>query len=163
MKFKIRRVTLEDEQAILKIFNYFVENSFAAYTEHAEGSAFFKKLWGISSGYPFYLAEGQDGRPIGFALIHPYYGMNVFRKTARITYFILPEYTRSGLGKIFLDKLTQDARELGIENILASISSLNEQSINFHKKHGFIECGRFKSIGEKWDQVFDEIWMQLEL
>lgn len=161
MKFKLRKAALEDEKAVLEIFNYFVENSYAAYTEHPENSAFFKRLWDISSGYPFYIAENQDGRAIGFALMHPYYGIGVFRKAARITYFILPEFTHKGLGKMFLDRLIYDARELGLENILASVSSLNEQSLDFHRKYGFTECGRFKEIGIKWGQKFDEVWFQL--
>lgn len=160
---KIRPATLEDEKPILTVFNYFVENSFSAYTEFQEGPEFFKRLWDISRGYPFYVAENDEGGIVGFALMHPYYGIGVFRHTARITYFILPQFTRQGLGKRFLDKLVRDAEELKIEYILASISSRNVQSINFHKKCGFIECGRFKGIGRKWGKQFDEIWMQLSV
>lgn len=56
-----------------------------------------------------------------------------------------------------------EGKELGISNLLANISSLNEGSINFHKKHGFRECGRFKNIGRKFEKDFDVIWMQLYL
>jgi L-amino acid N-acyltransferase YncA len=160
MEFKIRAATINDEKAILGIFNYYAENSFAAYSEAPEGPGFFKRLWQIAAGYPFYIAENTDGKAVGFALMHAYYGIPVFRRAARITYFILPEYTNNGLGKIFLDKLTEDAREIGIDNILASISSRNEQSLQFHLKRGFVECGRFEKVGQKWGEDFDEVWMQ---
>jgi L-amino acid N-acyltransferase YncA len=158
--FKIRTATFGDEKAILAIFNHYAESSFAAYSEAPEGPAFFKRLWQIAAGYPFYVAENRDGKIVGFALLHAYYGIPVFKRAARITYFIMPEYTHQGLGKIFLDKLIQDARDMGIDNILASISSRNEQSLKFHIKNGFSECGRFKKVGKKWDQDFDEVWMQ---
>jgi phosphinothricin acetyltransferase len=53
-----------------------------------------------------------------------------------------------------------EAKTMGIRIFLASISSLNEQSIQFHLKHGFVECGRFKGIGKKHGRTFDMIWMQ---
>jgi len=49
---------------------------------------------------------------------------------------------------------------LKIKTLLASISSRNKESIAFHKKHGFIECGRFKDIGRKRGKPFDVVWMQ---
>lgn len=160
MQFNIRDARFSDEGVILDIFNYFTENSYAAYTENPERSAFFKRLWQVSEGYPFYVAENSAGEIIGFALLHAYYQLPVFRRAARITYFIKTEYTRQGLGTMFLDKLIRDARELGIDNILASISSLNDQSLQFHLKHGFAECGRFLKAGRKWGRDFDEVWMQ---
>ena len=38
---------------------------------------------------------------------------------------------------------------------MASISSMNEASIAFHRKNGFRECGRFERAGRKNDQDFD--------
>jgi phosphinothricin acetyltransferase len=47
-----------------------------------------------------------------------------------------------------------------VETILASISSRNEGSLRFHRKHGFRECGCFEGVGRKFDQDFDVVWMQ---
>jgi L-amino acid N-acyltransferase YncA len=159
-EFIIRKASAKDEEAVLEVFNYYVANSYAAYSEEPEGSQFFDRLRRISTGYPFYVAESGDGKVIGFALLHPYYGIPVFRRVSRITYFIHPDFTRKGLGRMFLDRLIVDAIALGIDCIMASISSLNEPSINFHARNGFVECGRFKNIGRKWNKDFDEVWMQ---
>lgn len=160
MDFKIRDARLSDENAILGIFNQYAENTYAAYTETPEGPEFFRRLWAASSDYPFYVAENPESEVIGFALLHAYYQLPVFGRAARITYFIKSEYTCQGLGKLFLDRLIQEARAMGIDNILASISSLNDQSLRFHQKRGFSECGRFMKAGRKWGQDFDEVWMQ---
>jgi phosphinothricin acetyltransferase len=47
--------------------------------------------------------------------------------------------------------------------LLANISSKNMESLTFHKKHGFFECGRMYEVGEKFNELFDVIWMQKDL
>jgi L-amino acid N-acyltransferase YncA len=160
MNYIIRPMQPEDEREILAIFNYFVKNSFAAYSEYTVGHEYFMKLQDISQGYPFYVAEISAGVLAGYALLHPYYPKDAFRRAARVTYFILPEHTSQGLGAKFLDLLKKDAKLIGVDTLLASISSLNEQSLRFHEKFGFEKCGVFKAVGRKHGQDFDEVWMQ---
>ena len=50
------------------------------------------------------------------------------------------------IGTMALKRLEQDALQVGIKTILANISSINTRSIDFHKKNGFVECGRFQKI-----------------
>lgn len=61
---------------------------------------------------------------------------------------------------MLLSSLEKGAAEKGITNILAGISSLKTDSINFHQKNGFIACGRFKKVGKKNNQEVDTIWMK---
>lgn len=156
----VRRVAESDREAVVGIFNYYVENSFAAYPENRVGSHFFETLKDIADGYPFYVVEASDKEVIGFGLLHPHHRMSVFRRTAELTYFILPEHTRKGLGKKLLDILVKDAKEIGIDTLLSNICSLNNVSLDFHRKNGFEECGRFKRVGRKFGKDFDTVWMQ---
>ncbi|MDD4050440.1 MAG: GNAT family N-acetyltransferase [candidate division Zixibacteria bacterium] len=82
------------------------------------------------------------------------------RRTGEITYFILPEFTGRGIGVELLGRLTEEAKARGIDTLLGSISSLNEGSLRFHLRHGFVECGRFRRIGRKQGRDFDVIWVQ---
>ncbi len=52
-----------------------------------------------------------------------------------------------------------DARHRGIDRILASISSRNEESLAFHHNHGFTECGRFPEVNVKFGQPLDVVRM----
>lgn len=160
MKYDIRPVTEEDRQAVTAVFNHFVEHSFAAYPEEKVDPSFFDRMAAVSRGYPFYVVETDDHRIAGFALLHPYHGSPTISRTAEVTYFILPEHTGRGVGGRILDRFIKDARKMGVDNLLASISSLNEGSINFHARHGFVECGRFRRIGRKKGREFDIVWMQ---
>lgn len=102
-------------------------------------------------------------RVVGFGFLRPYRNTEAFRHTAEITYFILPEHTRKGLGKRLLNVLEREADKMGITTLLANISSLNKQSLKFHKKNGFKRCGTFRKIGTKFGGDFDVVWMQKTL
>lgn len=160
MSYNIRRVRAEDSQSVISVFNYFIENSFAAYPEKKVGYGFFERLKQMTEGFPFYVVETNRGELAGFSLLRPYHVIETFRRTAEVTYFILPMHTGRGIGTRILNRLIEGAREKGNDNLLASISSLNERSINFHKKNGFKECGRLVRIGKKFGKDFDEVWMQ---
>lgn len=157
LNYVIRTTTNEDEEAILSIFNFYVENDFAAYPESKVDKAFFRELKIITVNYPFYVVELANKEVIGFAFLHNYSKDRCFSRVAQITYFISPGYTRKGIGKDLLATLISDARKMGLKTLLANISSENKASINFHQKNGFKECGRFINIGHKFDKDFDQI------
>ena len=159
VSYVIRPVANTDGEAIVGIFNYYVEHTMAAYPEQKVPPAFFEMLSLMARGYPFYVAE-EAGNVIGYALLRPHNPMPAFRGTAELTCFILPGHTGKGIGTALLDRLVSDAKGMGIEVILASVSSANEGSIGFHLKHGFARCGTFTRVGKKFGRAFDEVWLQ---
>ena len=158
--YVIREVADQDQSAIVEIFNYFVEHSFAAYPSDRVGFAFFRNLCTMAEGYPFYVVATPDREVVGFGLLHKYHSAETFKRTAELTYFILPEHTRRGLGGRLLEMLIREAMKKGIDSLLASISSQNQISLDFHRTHGFSECGRFRRVGQKFGESFDVVWMQ---
>jgi len=160
MDYIFRQARDSDQGTILSIFNYYVETSYAAYFEGRVAEPFLIQLRQMTSGYPFYVIETPDKQVIGFGLIHRYHPAETFDRVAELSYFILPSHTRKGLGTKLLKLLIGNAAEMGIDTLLASISSLNQSSVDFHNKNGFVECGRFIRVGRKFGQDFDMIWMQ---
>jgi phosphinothricin acetyltransferase len=114
----------------------------------------------LADGYPFYVIEDEAYTVIGFGFLGKYHPSAVFNHTAELTYFILPSHTHKGLGTKLLHILMAEAKQRGVETLLANISSLNPVSLKFHLAQGFRECGRFERIGRKQDTAFDIIWMQ---
>lgn len=157
MKYKIREFIDGDQLAIIDIFNYFIRESFAAYLENEVNLQFFNTLKGAAK--VFFVLEA-DKKIVGFSFIKPYLNYENFNHTGALTYFILPQYTDKGLGTRMLNSLIKAARAKKISHLLAHISSRNHQSLRFHKKHGFEECGRLKGIGRKFNEPFDVIWLQ---
>lgn len=153
-------MTTEDRKPIIDIFNYYVENSFAAYPENKLPYQAFDMFLQVSKNLPTGTIRDINGKLLGFGMLRTFNPMPAFSHTAEITYFIDIDHTGKGLGKILLEFLEREGQKRGITTILANISSLNTGSINFHKKNGFIECGRFVKVGQKKGQIFDTVWMQ---
>jgi L-amino acid N-acyltransferase YncA len=149
--------------SVIDIFNYYIENSIAAYPENKVDYALYDMLLNMARGYPDVAVKAEDGELIGFGFLHAYNPFPIFKRTAEISYFIKPEHTDKGIGSAMLEYFIQEARRMNIDSILASISSLNERSIKFHAKHDFMECGRFFRIGRKFSKDFDVVWMQREI
>ncbi len=143
---------------VMDIFNYYVENSFSAYPEKKLHYEFFNKFLEMTKGYPAYTIK-TNNKIVGFCFIRAYNPFPVFNETAEITYFIDKDFSGKGIGKLALAKLEEEAEKIGVKTILASITSENIDSLNFHKKHGFTECGKFTEAGRKFGKSFDIIWM----
>ena len=163
MSYHFEDISADHRNSIVDIFNYYVINSFAAFPSVPVGNEIFERFKNMAGGYPFKVINFNGKEIVGFAFLHPYHPADSLLKTAEITYFILPGHTGKGLASEILYNFIDECRKREITNLLASISSLNEGSINFHKKHGFTECGRFKNIGRKFDKNFDVVWMQLNI
>ena len=160
MEYRLEPVSEEDGDQIIDIYNYYVENSFAAYPESKVPHEFFGFFLNLTQGYPFLVAKDMSGKVVGFGSLRHYSPLPTFSGAAEITNFISPEHAGIGIGQKILDNLLDQVGRLGIITILASISSPNQASLAFHKKNGFVECGRFVGIGRKMGQTFDVVWMQ---
>jgi L-amino acid N-acyltransferase YncA len=160
MEYTLRPVDEKDGDAILEIFNYYVENDMAAFPDERVGREFFEGILNQKKDHPFYVAETDDSRLVGWGYARPYHRAKTFKRTAVMGYFLHPEYLGKGIGGKLFDKLVEECRKLEIDNFLVSISSFNRGSIRFHEKRGFVECARFKSVGKKFGKDFDVIWMQ---
>jgi L-amino acid N-acyltransferase YncA/chorismate mutase len=158
--FAIRKAVDRDGDAITAIFNHYVEHSFAAYPEAPVDHRFFEFMKKIIYGDAFFVLETAEKRIAGFAFLKRYHTYPEFNRVAETGYFILPEYTRKGLGNTLLNALEQEAGRLGIDTLLANISSHNQPSLAFHEKRGFKECGRFKRVSRKFGHDVDIVWMQ---
>lgn len=163
MSYTIEPIAPSDGVEIIDIFNYYIEHSFAAYPEQKVPYEFFDMLLKMSQGYPAVAVKNESDEIVGFGLLRPYSSIPTFSITAEIAYFFKPGFTGKGIGKSLLDHLLKKAKERGITSILASVSSLNNESIKFHTKHGFSECGRFSEIGRKKDVPFDVIYFQRKI
>ncbi len=147
---------------VIDIFNYYIENSFAAFPDQALPYVAFPVMQDLAKDFPSFVLLDEDANQkcAGFGFLKAYNPMPAFRHTAACTYFLHHEYTGKNLGSEVLAKLESEALQKGIRTLLAEISSENTGSMEFHKQKGFIECGRFKGIGIKMNKTFDVIWMQ---
>ncbi|TEB15863.1 N-acyltransferase YncA [Pelotomaculum sp. FP] len=160
MSYSFAPLNDEHRKPVIDIFNYYIENSFAAFPEQKLSYNYFDMLLNATAGYPAIVVEAENGEVIGFALLRPYHPIPVFKRVAEITYFIKPEHTGKGIGRSMLEYLSVEAQKIGIDSILACISSLNENSLNFHHRNGFQHSGTLYNIGRKFNRDFSVHLMQ---
>lgn len=163
MKFNIEPIAACHAQAVIEIFNHFIAHSMAAFPEEPVPGEFFARFQQMTAGYPAFVARIDSGRVAGFGFLRPFHPATTLRRTAEVTYFILPEFAGQGIGTALLARLVEGARGLGIDNLLATISSANAESLAFHRAKGFRVCGRLERAGRKRGQEFDIVWMQKTL
>lgn len=160
MDYYIRKIKEEDGKAIVDIYNYFIDNSYTTYLEEPLDYSSFEALKALAIGSAFYVVDTAEKEVAGFGLLKKYQDMECFKRAAEVSYSILPKHAGKGLGTMLFTHLIDDARTRGIDTLLVSSSSLNEESIEFHKRIGFTECGRLKNVGKKMGMDFDVVWLQ---
>jgi phosphinothricin acetyltransferase len=163
MDVRLSPITAADGKAVIDLFNHYVAHSFAAFPEDPVPYPFFERLMEAVHGYPTVTARTPDGRMLGFALLRPHSPWPTCSHVAEITYFVAPDALRQGIGSQMLTDLQTRAKDHGVSTILAAISSLNEISLGFHRRHGFAEVGRFRNFCIKRGTAFDVVWMQKTL
>jgi phosphinothricin acetyltransferase len=163
MTYQLQSLIEADRTAVVAIFNHFVRHSFAAYPEEPVGGDFFDRVLTLCQGYPAVSVKTDAGEVVGFGFLRAFHSAGTFRRTAEVAYFVMPEHTGRGIGAKMLSHFIEEARAIGVDNLLASVSSLNEQSLRFHAKAGFRTCGKFEAVGRKSGREFDMIWFQKRL
>jgi L-amino acid N-acyltransferase YncA len=153
----IREVCDGDRDTIIAIFNHYAATGYAAYPEIPVNDRFFAFL--CEGALRFYVLE-HEAHVVGFGLMKPLMPFPAFMTTGMLTYFIQPEYTHIHLGKKLLDRLTDDAKNMGMTSLVANMASKNRASIQFHSRWGFTEVGRLQNAGSKFGEPFDMVWMQ---
>jgi len=113
MDYRLEPVSIEDGDQIIDIFNYYVENSFAAYPESKVPDEFFGSYLNLTQGYPFLVAKNMGAKSSASEVcaLQPF--VNLFW-AAEITNFISPEHTGIGIGQQILDSLLDQAKRMGI-------------------------------------------------
>lgn len=160
MEHRISPLAEEDRERVIDIFNHYIRNSFAAFPDAPVPYQAYDMIMQMSAGLPAVSIRDREGVLLGFGMLKRFNPFPAFSRTAEVAYFIAPEHTGQGLGKLLLDHLEAEGRKTGVRTLLAHISSLNTGSIGFHGKNGFVEAGRFIQAGVKNGEVFDSVWMQ---
>ena len=154
--------SMQDEHAVevMAIFNHYIATDFSAFFEDQLPECFYSVMRDSLHGLPAVVAKKNSRTVAGFAFLRPYHPAPTMHITAEVTYFIHPEHARKGVGTLLLDNLIFQAKNRGILNLVASISSENQGSLNFHAKNDFCERGRLCGVGEKFGRHFDVVYMQ---
>lgn len=108
-----------------------------------------------------FVYEFQD-KVIGYTMIAPTSSRDSYRGVVEVSIFVDQEHTRKGIGTVLLSKLMEEAEKKGYWTLYSAIFSVNEGSINLHKKCGFRVIGTREKIAKdkfgKWQSTTIMEW-----
>tara|TARA_E500000178_G_scaffold353331_1_gene418944 strand:+ start:4271 stop:4771 length:501 start_codon:yes stop_codon:yes gene_type:complete len=166
MKVKTNKFTDNEISKALKIYNYFIENSFSNFEEKKLSKKTFTLLLTKikKNKLPFILAI-LNNEVIGLAFVNKFREKSGYRYSYEHSIYVDPNFINSGYGNKILKELIKICRKIGkIRNLIAVIGGKNNfASVKIHKKNGFNYIGTIKNAGFKKNKWLDSIYMQKRL
>ncbi len=160
----LRPATAADLSSILSIVNHSILHTTANYNYEPQ-TLTVQQQWfddKMLHGFPVLVAEGQGGI-IGFGTYGTFREKIGYQFTVEHSVYVAPEFIGKGIGKMLLAELIELAKQQGIHTMIGGIDASNADSIAFHKKFGFSECGIIREAGFKFGRWLDLQFMQLIL
>jgi L-amino acid N-acyltransferase len=160
----IRQAVDADLDAILAIHNDAILNS-AAIWEDEPVDRSEREAWlaaRTADGKPVFVAV-DDGDVIGFASYAQWRSRCGYRHTVEDSVYLAASHRGRGIGRTLLVRLIEHARSAGHHVMLADIESGNTASVRLHESLGFVEAGRLRQIGRKFDRWLDLTILELNL
>ena len=166
MKVKKNNFTKNQISKALKIYNFYIENSFSNFEEKKLSKSTFNLLLTKvkNNKLPFILAI-VDKEVIGLAYVNKFREKSGYRFSYEHSIYIDPNFINNGYGDIMLKELVKICKKITkIRNLIAVIGGKNNfASIKIHKNNGFQYIGTIKKAGFKKNKWVDSIYMQKRL
>ena len=166
MKVKTSKFTKNEISKALKIYNYFIENSFSNFEEKKLSTTTFNLLLAKikKNKLPFILAI-LNNEVIGLAFVSKFREKSGYRYSYEHSIYVDPNFINNGYGNRILKELIKICRKKEkIRNLIAVIGGKNNfASVKIHKKNGFNYIGTIKNAGFKKNKWIDSIYMQKRL
>ncbi|MBP3871723.1 MAG: N-acetyltransferase [Faecalicoccus sp.] len=164
---KIEFAKLEDAKEILKLYDYYIQNTAITFeVETPSLEEFENRIKNIQKRYP-YLVARKDEKIVGHAYANVFKDRAAYDWAVEVTIYVDPQYKKQGIGKQLYSVLESILKKQGIINLYACIASpvkedqyLNYNSIEFHSHLGYVTVGTFHKCGYKFDTWYDMVWME---
>ena len=158
----IRPAKRNDLKAIVRIYNQAIINTEATFdTKPKTVESQVEWFNEHSEKFPLMVAEGKDGRILGWASLSRWSDRCAYENTAESSVYVDQDHQGEGIGDILMSELYRLAKKNNIHVVIARISGQNETSIHLHQKYGFEHIGTMKEVGYKFNRYIDVHLMQL--
>jgi L-amino acid N-acyltransferase YncA len=154
-----------DLTAVTAIMAHYVEHTVATFNETSPTvEEWAQRCSDLAAlGLPFLVAE-TAGEVVGFAFVAPWRPKSAYRYTVENTVYLAPGATGHGIGAALLAELIDRAATAGCRQIVAVIADTgNPGSAALHRRLGFVDAGRLRSVGFKHGRWIDTVLMQRDL
>ena len=159
--FTIRPATNDDVNAIVGIYNWAVNQTFATIDSEPLSTEEAAAWWEQHGRRSKLIVATDESGVIGWARLFPWKqrGIDVVEDLV----YVDPVHHGRGIGKALLNELITQARGLGYRTIVATVATDNRSGIELHRKLGFETVGTIRNAANKFDRWMDITLVQRSL
>ena len=159
--FAIRPATNDDVGAIVGIYNWAVNQTFATIDSEALSTEEAADWWETHARRSRLIVATDDSGVIGWARLFPWKqrGIDVVEDLV----YVDPVHHGRGIGRALLSELIKQATGLGYRTIVATVATDNRSGLQLHEKLGFESVGTIRNAANKFDRWMDITLMQKSL
>ena len=160
--FTIRPATREDMRAVVGIYNWAINQTFATIDSEPLSAEEAEEWWDAHARQrTTTLVADEDGDVIGWARLLPW-RQRGFEVVEDLVY-VDPLYQKRGVGRELLGQLIESARATGCRTIVASVAADNLAGLRLHQGMGFEVVGTLKDAAYKFSRWMDITLVQRSL
>ena len=161
---KIRRATVADAAAIVDIYNHEVQfetSTFDLVPRTLEA----QEAWisARSGAFSAIVAIDESDCVVGFGALREYRDRAAYKTSVENSVYVKRDLARSGIGRLILTNLLQQAADSGFHAVMARIEASSVASRGLHESCGFSLVGVEREIGRKFGRWLDVALMQCVL
>lgn len=163
----IRSVSLNDAEALLNIYAYYVKKTAITFEYDVPTLEEFKqRITNTLKKYP-YLVVVKEGTILGYAYAGVFKNRAAYDWSAEMTIYLKYDAVKCGLGRMLYEALETEMKKRGFLNLYACIGYpieedeyLTRNSAEFHAHLGYQTVGEFHKCGYKFGRWYNMIWME---
>ncbi len=159
--FTIRPAVQEDMRAVVGIYNWAINQTFATIDSEPLSAEEAKQWWEAHARPTVTLVATDDAGIVGWARLLPW-RQRGFEIVEDLVY-VDPVYQKRGVGRILLRQLIEAARDSGCRTIVASVAADNRAGLRLHQSLGFEVVGTLKDAAHKFGRWMDITLVQRSL
>ena len=158
---RVRDATHDDLRAIVGIYNWAVNQTFATIDSEPLDTEEAAAWWEAHGKRSKLLVATDESGVIGWARLFPWKqrGFDVVEDLV----YVDPVHQGRGIGKVLLNELIKEARGLGYRTIVATIATDNRSGLKLHTTAGFETVGTIRNAANKFDRWMDITLVQRSL
>jgi L-amino acid N-acyltransferase len=161
---RVRPATEADLPPIRALFNALIPTTTIGWrddlADEAEIGAWFERQQ--AADHPVLVAD-DDGTVVGYTCWTTFRGGERFpgyRHTVEHTIHVDGAHHGTGVGRLLMNALLDEARRRGVHVVVGAIDADNVDSLAFHAALGFVEVARMPEVGRKFDRWLDLVLVQ---
>ena len=159
--FAIRPATNDDVRAIVGIYNWAVNQTFATIDSEPLSTEEAADWWETHARRSRLVVATDDSGVIGWARLFPWKQRGIDVVVDLV--YVDPVHHGRGIGRALLTELIKQATGLGYRTIVATVATDNRSGLQLHEKLGFESVGTIRNAANKFDRWMDITLMQRSL